>query len=238
MPSGLPLVIFVVGAILIALLAYAGYIEHSRRLKQLGALALQLDWQFDSAEDREHDERYSHFSPFGKGSNRRAYNTLRGAITVGGRMWPAQAGDYRYTTQSGSGKNRSTHTHRLSYLIVETPHLGAPDLAIRREGLFDRFASFMGFDDIDFESHEFSERFHVKSSNKRFAYAVLEPRMMEFLLEHDAPAIEFRRGQCCVTRGERAWTPEQFAATIHWAAEFFARWPEKVASVLDDKEHA
>jgi hypothetical protein len=233
MPSGLPLLIFVVAAVLIALLAYAGYLEHSRRLNQMGALALQLGWQFDPAADREHDERYSHFGPFGKGSNCQASNTLRGAISVGGRPWPAQAGDYQYTTQSGSGKNRSTQTHRLSYLIVETPHLGAPDLAIRREGMFDRFASFMGFDDIDFESVEFSERFHVKSSNKRFAYAVIEPRMMEFLLAADAPTIEFRRGQCCITRGERRWTPEQFAATIDWTAEFFARWPEKVASVLD-----
>jgi hypothetical protein len=238
MSSGLPLLVFVVVAALVALAAYGAHLAQSPRMSQLGALALQLEWQFDPTEDREHDERFHYFSPFDKGDSRRAYNTLRGAIDVDGRLWPAHGGDYRYTTTSGSGKNRTTHTHRLSYLIVETPHLSAPDLAIRREGLFDRFASFMGFDDIDFESHEFSERYHVKSSSKRFAYAVIEPRMMEFLLEHNAPAIEFRRGQCCVTRGERAWTPEQFAATIHWAAEFFARWPEKVASVLDDEEHA
>jgi hypothetical protein len=233
MPTGLPLLIVVVVAALLLMAAYGAYVERMRRPQQLGALAIQLGWHFDLREDPDRGERCGIFGVFEKGDSRRAYNTLEGAIEIGDRMWPVQAGDYMYRTTSGTGNDRRTQTHRLSYAIIDTPHLGAPDLSIRRQGLFDRFAGFLGFDDINFESNEFNERFHVKSSDKRFAYAVIDPRMMEFLLQDDPPAMELRLGRCCLLHGERCWTPEQFAATFAWAREFFARWPSHVPSVLD-----
>jgi hypothetical protein len=233
MMGGAEVLIFAAVIVLIALGAYAAYMQGSKRIDALGALATQLGWQFEPGDDREHAQRYEYFSLFDKGDDRRAYNTLVGAIEVAGQAWPARAGDYRYETTSGTGKDRRTHTHRLTYVIVETPHLGAPDLYIRREGLFDRFAGFLGFDDIDFESAEFSEKFLVKSSNKRFAYGVIEPRMMEFLLDGEPPTIEFRRGHCCFHDRERTLSPENLQAVIQWASEFLARWPRKLPSVLD-----
>jgi hypothetical protein len=233
MPGELAIPIFVVVLALILVGVYYAHQQQLRRVAELRALGARLGWQFDQAKDAMHDQRYSHFGAFVKGHSRHAYNTLRGSLEIDGRPWLAQAGDYHYQITSHDGKQTTTHTHRFSYAIIETPHLGAPDLSIRREGLFDRFAGFLGFDDIDFESNEFSERFHVKSSNKRFAYAVIDPRMMEFLLDNDPPAIEFRRGQCCLVRSEKCWAPEGFAATLDWAREFFARWPKQVASVLE-----
>lgn len=225
-----------VGVVVIALMlmaAYAAYVEGERRPHQLGALAIQLGWQFDLRGEEFDAERYSHFSAFKKGESRRAYNTMSGTLDVGGQAWPARAGDFSYVTNSGTGQDDSKHTHRLSYAIIDTPHVDAPNLVIRREGFFDRFTGFLGFDDINFESAEFSERFHVTSSNKRFAYAVLDPRMMEFLLDSEPPTIEFRRGQCCLLLGERRWSSEEFTATILWAQEFFARWPEQLPSIFD-----
>jgi hypothetical protein len=230
-PSQLFLITAVIA--LVAIGAYVAYTQHSRRIDALGALTVQLGWQFDPSDDREFPYRYGHFGPFGQGDNRCAYNTLLGAIDVGGQSWPARAGDFRYDTTTGVGKDRHTTTHRLTYLLIETPHLGAPDLFIRREGLFDRFAGFLGFDDIDFESAEFSERFLVKSSNKRFAYGVIEPRMMEFLLDGEPPTIEFRHAQCCFHDRERKLSPEELQVMIQWASDFLARWPKKLPSVLD-----
>jgi len=57
-----------------------------------------------------------------------------------------------------------------------------PYLWIGRERLLHKLASFMGFDDIDFESHEFSKQFYVKSESKKFAYEVINSRTMDFLL--------------------------------------------------------
>jgi hypothetical protein len=105
-------------------------------------------------------------------------------------------------------------------------------LFIRRENLFDKVAGFLGFDDIDFESAEFSDRFIVKSRDKRFAYDVLHPRMMEFLLDGAPPTVEFRHGQCCLNFGEKCWSPAEFAGVFAWAGQFYALWPQHVTSSL------
>jgi hypothetical protein len=216
------------------LAAYGANKQQQRRAEELRAFAAQRGWQFDAESVSPESLPFlSPFDTFERGHGRMAYNTLRGAIAIGERRWPVLAGDFQYKTTSGTGKNRRTQTHRLSYLIVETPYLGAPELFIRREHLFDRFAGFMGFDDIDFESNEFSERFHVKSGDKRFAYAVIQPRMMEFLLSGQTPAIDFRRGYCLFQGGGGHWSAAEFAGTTDWAIEFFEHWPAHVPSVLD-----
>ncbi len=232
MDNILPVFLIVVVGSLVLVAAYLAHAAGKRRAAEISALASRLSWRFEGTSFAD-DPHFAPFGVFSKGHSRSAFNTLRGSIEIDGQRWTVQAGDYQYKTTSHNGKHTTTHTHTLSYAIVETPHLGAPDLFIRREGIFDRVAGFMGFDDIDFESVEFSERYHVKSGDKRFAYAVLDPRMMEFLLDVDPPTIEFRRGLCCLTRGERTWTVEQFAATFGWSREFFSRWPRQVPSVLD-----
>jgi hypothetical protein len=227
----LPILLFGVLALVVIVAAIHAHNVAKRRVAELSALAARLQWSFDPTEIS--DDTLDSFAAFTRGHSQSAYNTLRGLLKINGGEWSAQAGDFEYKTTSHNGKRTTTHTHYLSYLLIDTPHLGAPDLAIRREGFFDRFAGFMGFDDIDFESAEFSERFHVKSPNKRFAYAVLDPRMMEFLLESAPPTIEFRAGRCCLLREESQWTPDEFAATIAWAQEFFSRWPRQIPSALD-----
>jgi hypothetical protein len=227
----LPILLFGILALVVIMAAIHSHRAAKQRVAELSALATHLRWSFDRSEIS--DYGLDAFDAFTRGHSQSAYNTLRGLMEISGGEWTAQAGDFEYKTTSSNGKTTTTHTHYLSYLVIDTPHLGAPDLTIRREGYFDRFAGFMGFDDIDFESVEFSERFHVKSPNKRFAYAVLDPRMMEFLLEVEPPTIELRGGRCCLLRGDSQWTPNEFAATVAWAREFFSRWPRQVPSVLD-----
>ena len=65
-----------------------------------------------------------------------------------------------------------------------------PELIITREGVFSKIAQAFGYDDIDFESHEFSRRFCVRSKDKKFAYDVCNARMIEYLLANDDLNIE------------------------------------------------
>ena len=48
----------------------------------------------------------------------------------------------------------------------------------------------MGFDDIDFESHEFSKKFVVRSKDKKFAYDFCNAQMIDYLLGHPDINIE------------------------------------------------
>ena len=70
-----------------------------------------------------------------------------------------------------------------------------PELIIGPEGggLFKRIAEAFGRGDIDFESHEFSEQFDVRSKDKKFAYDFCNARMIEYLLENRGMSLEVDR---------------------------------------------
>jgi hypothetical protein len=53
---------------------------------------------------------------------------------------------------------------------------------MRSESLFDRVASWVGYEDINFESDEFSRRYHVACDDRRFAYDILHARLIDYLL--------------------------------------------------------
>lgn len=230
------ILIFVAFAALIIFGAIYSYKQQQARRQALAELAAKHGWTFDPSNDSSYDSRFSQFSIFTSGQSRYAYNTTRGSLKIAGADWPLHYGDYHYqtTTTSTDSEGRTktdTQTHLLSYVILESPYLGAPDLFIRKEGFFDRIASAIGFDDIDFESVEFSRKFIVKSGDKRFAYDVISPQMMEFMLATTPPTIDFQRGVCCLYHGG-VLKPEEFAATLQWTVEFFEHWPRHVVADL------
>lgn len=75
--------------------------------------------------------------------------------------------------------------HYQSFLVV---NLGQdfPALSIDKEfrvfGFIPRVMDALGIGDIDFETHEFSEKFKVRSRDKRFAYDFCNVQMIEHLL--------------------------------------------------------
>jgi hypothetical protein len=230
--AGLAILLIPVIIALVAVGAYYSYLQQKKRREALAALAQELGWQFSADKDYSHDDEFANFEVFRRGHSRYAYNTLRGTIDADGQTWPAKMGDFQYQITTSNGKSTSTHTYRLSYLILHMPYGQIPDLLIRREGMFDALKSMMGFDDIDFESAEFSKRFFVKSRDKRFAYDVVHPQMMEFLLASDVPIIDIQQGQCCITDGNRTWLPDQFRTKVEFARRFFDLWPSHLTSTL------
>lgn len=224
--------LFVIGAIVIALIAFFSYQQQQQRLAELRALADALGWRFEAGYDYSFDNEYGQFSNFRHGSDRYAYNTLVGKIQADGDAWPAQMGDFHYKTESSDGKTTQTQHHRFSYMLVKLPYPSLPDLRIRREGFFDTLAHVFGFSDINFESAEFSKRFDVKSSDKKFAYDVIHPKMMEFLMADDPPAVEISGGCCCITMGSGTWSTEEFRHNEDWAVKFFNLWPKYLTADL------
>jgi hypothetical protein len=230
----LPALLIALVAAGIGLAIYLSHLAAQKRREALAALAEELGWHFDPSVDRGHDDEYAHFEIFRKGHSRVAYNTLRGVTEIGGRTYPVKMGDFDYKITRSTGKSSQTTTYTLSYLILRLPFDGVPDLVIRREGVFDRIAGALGFDDIDFESEEFSRRFYVKSSDKKFAYDVVHPRMMEWLLAKEVPMIDIEHGRCCVALDRVRWEPHEFTRWLRRMDEFFDQWPDYLTSRLDD----
>jgi hypothetical protein len=219
------LILIVIAVISIAV--FFSWLAQKKRREELGALAQELGWSFDPSSDASHDEQFAQFEIFSRGHSRSAYNTLTGRMRLLEANCPVTMGDFRYKVTSGSGKNRRTHTYRFSYVVAQLPfHI--PELIIRPEGVFDKLLGAFGFDDIDYESVEFSNRFYVKSSNKRFAYDVIDPRMMEFLLRSRPPMVGLEHDACFVSDGRSRWTAAHFKSTLAWLETFFQQWPRHV----------
>jgi hypothetical protein len=227
--------ILLIAAVLVvaAVGAFFAWKFEKERREELEGLAGELGWRFDPSRDYSHDEEYACFEIFRRGHSRAAYNTLSGTIELEGRRYTARAGDFTYKVTTRSGKTTSTTTYNLSYLIMHLPWR-TPDLLVRREGIFDRIAGVFGLADINFESEEFSRRFHVRSPDRKFAYDVIDPRMMEFLLASNPPVIDIERGQCCIVDGTRRWKVGEFRARLDWIREFFERWPKHLTRMLDE----
>ena len=149
-------------------MAWLSWQARKKRREELAGLARHLGWSFDPLHDRRHDQQYAQFEIFRRGHSRAAYNTLQGTLEVAGAPWPARMGDYTYKVTRYTGKTVQTTTYRFSYLIIHLPAPGLPALFIRPENVLDKIAGALGFDDIDFESAEFSRKFYVKALDKRY----------------------------------------------------------------------
>jgi len=200
------------GAILWSLHAAA------QRRKELAAWARSRGMAFSRGKDRTLDERFGDFKCLRRGRSRYAHNLMRGEWKGRGFV----GFDYHYVT--GSGKNRRTHRFSAVILTSEVP---LRPLFIRPEGFFDRVSQFLGFNDIDFESAEFSRRFYVKSPDRKWAYDVIHARTMEFLLSAPTFTMEFDRRHVIAYRSGRL-DPAEFAAAAETAAGILDRLPEYV----------
>lgn len=217
--------IIVVIGLVIALAIYSAKKERER-MESLLAMCRELGWTFDASRVTGFDSQHSQFSCFKQGHSRAAYNLMRGVVGIDQRPYGVTAGDYTYKVTTSNGKTTTTTTYNFSFLLVHTPFPGVPDLFVRRENLFDKIAGAVGFDDIDFESAEFSKRFFVKSSDRKFAFAVIHPRMMEFMMAGDPPPIELRGGDVCFHSGTGRWDAAKFRAQLGFAVQFFDLWPD------------
>jgi hypothetical protein len=220
----LPIIVIVMITVGLTIVAILGATANSQRREALAAWAHSHSWSFDPGDDDIHDAEFPQFDIFQRGSRRHGLNTTRGVATICGRPFPIKCGDYQYTVSNG----KSSTTHTFSYLILTLPFPNVPGLDIRRENLLDRLAGALGFQDINFESEEFSRRFFVKCSERKFAYDVITPKMMDFLLQSNPPPIHISNGQICLTNSDSdsKWDPQAFERHLAWAGQFFSLWPD------------
>lgn len=233
------------GIALITLVIKAG-IEAEKRRKQriaeMHAFADSLGLAFHPGRDPDHDDKYAHFELFRRGFDRAAYNTMFGTITLGNAVVELNSGDFTYktretytTTVNGKTQTRTRIVkHHFSYFIMELPYITMPDLLIRREGFFDKIASAFGKNDIDFESAEFSRKYFVKCESRKFAYDIVHPRMMEFILETEPGLIDIEHSRICLTDGASVWKATRFAGALDWTKQFLDHWPDFVVKDLSE----
>jgi hypothetical protein len=203
-------------AVIIAVVAVANWYQRGLRQQMWQELADRYGFQYFAGDPHDLANRYG-FALFGYGRSQCASNCVEGSY---GQL-PVILFDYRYTT--GSGKN--SHTHSLSALLCEL-RIHCPSLLIRPETLLDRFAEFFGFENIRLESDEFNRVFNVKGEDKKFAYDICHPEMMEFLLRNRSWTWEFRGRHLLVYEPDKEFKSADVDSALVTAAELVNRIPK------------
>lgn len=185
--------ICVIGAIIWGI--YAG----KKRRDAMTLLAERLGLHFHHERNYQLADRYSFLDKLRQGSNQYAYNILSGSY----QGHDIAAFDFHYETHSTDSKGRrQTHHHHFSFFVLTLPKY-FPELTIAKEGFFSKIAQAVGYDDIDFESHEFSRRFVVRSKDKKFAYDFCNARMIDYLLGHSDINLEVDQNMLALGFGSR-----------------------------------
>lgn len=196
MQVALLLLAAVVGVGLLVLAAH----QSAARRKELAAFAASQGLSFAPDRDPDFERRVPPFPALCRGDRRYAFNVVAGHH----QQRAVRCFDYHYQTYSHGKHGRRTHHHHFSAVLVECD-LPLRPLVLRAENVLDKLAELVGFDDIDFESSEFSRRFHVKAEDRRWAFDLLHQATMEFLLARPVFALDFRPGAVL------AWRDTQLA---------------------------
>jgi len=192
-----------------------------KRREELSALAARLGFSFSADKDYPLAERFGFLNQLAEGSNRYAFNVLSGRL----QQNEVLIFDYHYETHSTDARgNRQTHHHYFSFFIMVLP-VSFPELRITHEGLLSKIAQAFGYEDIDFESAEFSRLFCVRSKDKKFAYDVCNARMIEYLLANRDMSIEIEQNALSLVFG-KCLAAAEIESNLQRLEEFRLRLPD------------
>lgn len=211
----IPIFFFLFAAIVIVAIIF-GAISAAKRRKALQEFAAARGLAFWS--NGSCKAIYEMFKPFKEGHNRSVSNVLFGQYH--NIEW--ELFDYSYKT--GSGKNETSHS--VGAVFAKVPLAFSP-LQMRPEGFFDKVAGLMGFEDINFESEAFNRAYHVACKDRKLAYDLIHPRMIEYLLA--LPKYDWQlAGPYIVIRKTGHYSIEELSAVMSAIEGFLAQVPNYV----------
>ncbi|MFT7517354.1 MAG: hypothetical protein ACI84O_001145 [Myxococcota bacterium] len=208
------------GVCLVGFMIYSSWKYHKERRAGFVAWAQKNNFRFRPERDRGLANRFMFLNNLNNGSNRYGYDYLHG-IYAG---FTAHAFTYHYETYSTDSKgNRQTHHHNLGVVAIEIEQ-AFPELRIHPESIFAKFGQLLGYDDIDFESIEFSKKYAVRSEDKKLAYDFCNTGMMEYLLKCPKTALELDGHTLAVYDGAKL-EPRELDAYLLQLTEIRALMP-------------
>ena len=155
-----------------------------------------------------------------KGSNRYIYDYLTGSF----QGHQAHAFTFHYETYSHGKHGRRTHHHYVGVVAIELPKV-FPEMIIRPEKILEKLGQLLGYQDIDFESVEFSKKFAVRSKDKKFAYDFCHTRMMEYLIAHPQTSLEVDQNFLAIYDRNRL-EPNELDGYFHQIVDIRAMMPK------------
>jgi hypothetical protein len=209
--------LIVIGFIAIAIVAgIFGLIASKKRREAMASIAGRLGLMFNPDKDHGIANRYNFLNKLHHGDSRYAFNIISGKYKDNDIL----TFDYHYKT--GSGKN--TQHHYFSFFILLLP-VWFPELIIVKEDIISKIGQSLGYEDIDFESYEFSKKFCVRSKDKKFAYDFCNAKMIEYLLANDDLCIEVENNALSISFNRRL-APENIESSLDRLVDIRSLMPD------------
>lgn len=220
MAGFIPFMFFGAIVCLLILVSIYGWLIEKRRREAFQQLAARLGMRY-TQRDAGLAQGLSFLDKLRQGSNRYAFNILEGEY----EGFDATVFDFHYETYSTDSKgNHQTDHHYMSFFVLKEG-IAYPELVIYPETFFSKIGQMLGYEDIDFESIEFSKAFTVRSKDKRFAYDICHTRMMEYLLRHRELCVEID-GPCVSISFDKRLDLEEIESKLHQLIEIRRMFPE------------
>ncbi|MSU59849.1 MAG: hypothetical protein EXS35_17065 [Pedosphaera sp.] len=205
MPEVLTILVLVLLVALAIFVAVRTTVATARKRQgEMASLARRLGLRFDPRRDDQLPKQFRFLDKLAEGSNRHARNLISGNYN----QHRVLLFDYHFVTGSGNSQRQND----ISFFMLFLP-LPFPEVKIAPEGIFAKLAGMFGFEDIKFESAEFSRAFHVRARDKKFAYDICHPKMMEFLLGNRDLSIEIE-GRVLALAFERQLNSTEFVFNL------------------------
>jgi hypothetical protein len=184
-------IIFFIGMFFLPYHIWKHYDEQKKRSAEMAFMAQKMGMQLDRALDRRMDTIHGFLRKV-KGSRRYALNVISGR-SQGHSVTIFEYHYQRYFRCKSYQFSKYIEHNYLSFFVLDLES-ELPVLTVKEErpasAILARIADALGRGDIDFESHEFSERYDVRGDSKKFAYDFCNTKMMEYLLEKASVPIE------------------------------------------------
>ena len=166
------------------------------RRAEMEARSRELGLTFSGEKDEASTRNLVFLSHLESGRDRYTLNNCRGRY----KGYDVEIFDYHYKGPEMWWWAPSWHEQRYHSFIVLKLEEHFPELLLNvgKKGPFKRVADAFGSADINFESHEFSERFDVRCKNKKFAYDFCHARMIEYLLGKPTIPVELENNVIAV----------------------------------------
>jgi len=165
-------------------IAYLGFAQRQARVRGVAALAQRIGFAYSQRDPN--GIAQMPFALFRLGHGQKAELVISGVHN----NLPLQIFDYEYYVEG----NRSRDYHRFTCAILTIP-AACPPLRLSRENVLTRLGDHLTHHDVKLEYDDFNRRFVVNCEEQKFAFALLDGQMMEWLLAADSgdPLARFDR---------------------------------------------
>jgi hypothetical protein len=184
-------IVFAIGLCFLPYFVWKHYEDQKKRSAEVSFVARKMGWTLDQSLDRGMDRVYRFLRKV-KGSRRYALNVISGR-SHGHSITLFEYHYQRYFKCRSYEFSKYIEHNYISYFVLDLEK-DFPILTVKEERprsrVLARIGDALGRGDIDFESHEFSEAYDVRGSDKKFAYDFCNTTMIEYLLERISVPIE------------------------------------------------